>query len=123
MRRLNLMIAAACAFAVLVVNLTASTAGAAIMASTITTPKNGSYLVYNEDNPNTFAISGTTTGGTTGDHVDIRCYYGASTRTVASNVAVARTAPFPSRRPTSRRPTSTARAVSARFRLEPRRPT
>ncbi len=94
MRRLNLMIAAACAFAVLVVSLTASTAGAAITASTITTPKNGSYFVYNEDNPNTFAISGTTTGGTTGDHVDIRCYYGAETRTVASNVAVSQDGSF-----------------------------
>jgi hypothetical protein len=72
----------------LVGSLTTSTAGAAITASTITTPKDQSYFVYNDNSPNTFAISGKTTGGTTGDHVDIKCYYGTKTSAVATNVAV-----------------------------------
>jgi hypothetical protein len=80
---------------VLVGSLVATpTAGAAITASTITTPNDLSYFVYNHDTPNTFAISGTTTGGTTGDHVDISCYYGTSSRTVASNVAVSQNGSF-----------------------------
>jgi hypothetical protein len=107
----------------LVGSLTTSTAGAAITASTITTPKDQSYFVYNDDSPNTFAISGKTTGGTTGDHVDIKCYYGTKTSAVATNVAVTRTAPSPSLRQTSRTPTSTARAASAQFRPGRRRPT
>jgi hypothetical protein len=74
--------------------LATPTAGAAVTASTITTPNDLSYFVYNNDAPNTFAISGTTTGGTTGDHVDIYCYYGTQKSAVAINVAVSQNGSF-----------------------------
>jgi PASTA domain-containing protein len=79
------ILAGACLVAVLVVTPSAQ---AAVTASNVTTPKDVSYFVYNYDSPNTFAVSGTTTGGTTGDHVDVRCYAGDQTGDVASNVAV-----------------------------------
>jgi hypothetical protein len=63
-------------------------AQAAVTASHVATPTNNTYLMYNHDSPNTFAISGTTTGGTTGDHVDLVCFAGDDHRTVATNVAV-----------------------------------
>lgn len=95
MRGLNVTIAAAFAGALLVGSLAVtSTAGAAVTASTITTPKDRSYFIYTYDHPNTFAISGTTTGGTTGDHVDINCYYGTQSREVATNVAVSQDGSF-----------------------------
>ena len=78
--------AGACLVAVLVVTPSAQ---AAVTASSITTPTSPTFLLWDYDAAsNTFAISGTTTGGTTGDHVDIRCYYGDVYRTVASGVAV-----------------------------------
>jgi hypothetical protein len=65
------------------------TASAAITASQITTPSNPSFFVADEDaNSQTFPISGTTTGGTAGDKVDVRCYYGGTSVKVKGNVAV-----------------------------------
>jgi hypothetical protein len=80
---------------VLVGSLSATpTAGAAVTASKITTPKDLSYFVYNSDKPNTFKISGATTGGKPGDFVDINCYYGTKVRAVATNVAVGQDGSF-----------------------------
>lgn len=75
--------AGACLVAVLVI---VPSAQAAVTASTITSPKDVTYLVYNRDTPNTFSISGTT-NATTGN-VDVNCYAGDQTSSVAANVAV-----------------------------------
>lgn len=92
---LRIRAAAAVLGAVLVGSLLATpTAGAAVTASTITTPKDLSYFVYNSDAPNTFAISGTTTGGTTGDFVDVNCYYGDTWKILASDVPVSQNGSF-----------------------------
>ena len=62
---------------------------AAISTSQITTPSNPSFFIADEDaSSQTFAISGTTTGGTTGDMVDVNCYFGDKHITVKKNVAV-----------------------------------
>ena len=64
-------------------------AQAAVTASSITTPSDPSFYIADNDAPTqTFALSGTTTGGTTGDHVDVNCYWGDNVETVAANVAV-----------------------------------
>lgn len=68
-------------------------AGAAIAASQITTPTDPTYLVSpvdpSDNHPtDTFDIAGTTTGGTTGDHVDVLCYFGDTYNTVATSVPV-----------------------------------
>lgn len=64
-------------------------ARAAITASQITAPSNPSFFIKDEDaSSQTFAISGTTTGGTTGDLVDINCYFADTHMTVKKNVAV-----------------------------------
>jgi hypothetical protein len=64
-------------------------AHAAITASQITTPSNPSFFIADEDaSSQTFAISGTTTGGATGDLVDINCYFADTRVSVKKNVAV-----------------------------------
>src|SRR5262245_2658530 len=73
---------------VIAVLVAVPSAQASVTASHITTPTDVTYVMYNNDSSNTFAISGTTTGGTTGDHVDLVCYAGDRTDNVASNVAV-----------------------------------
>ena len=78
------IVAGACLAAMLVV---VPSAQAAVTSSSITTPKNNLYFLYNSTTPNTFAISGTT-NGTTGDHVDVNCYAGDKITPVATNVAV-----------------------------------
>ena len=86
MTRLKAILGGACLVAVLVVT---PSAHAAVTASSITTPADPSFFVNDSlAASNTFAISGTTTGGTTGDHVDIRCFFDGTFTTVASNVAV-----------------------------------
>src|SRR5436190_16354039 len=62
-------------------------AQAAVTSSSITAPTNNRYFLYDYNKQNTFAISGTT-NGTTGDNVDINCYAGDKTMSVATNVAV-----------------------------------
>jgi hypothetical protein len=64
-------------------------AGAAVTTTDITTPTDTTYTLYNDDAPNTIAISGTS-DGTTGDQVDIYCYYGSLPfrSQLAINVAV-----------------------------------
>ena len=63
-------------------------AQAAVTASSITKPDDLTYLVAQYNYPEyPFRIAGTT-NGTTGDHVDLVCYAGDGTNTVASNVPI-----------------------------------
>jgi hypothetical protein len=56
----------------------ASSASAAITSSQITSPTGPAFGIYNEDAPNTIAVTGTTTGGTSGvDEVNIDCFTGS----------------------------------------------
>lgn len=66
------------------------TAHAAITGSQITTPANPAFFIADEDAATqTFAISGTASGGSPStDKVDIRCYYASTYAPVASNVAL-----------------------------------
>jgi len=68
----------------------APAASAAITGSHITTPSDPSFFVADEDAATqTFAISGTTTGGNpASDMVDVRCYYGGTSVRVVHNVAL-----------------------------------
>ncbi|HEY4235998.1 MAG TPA: PASTA domain-containing protein [Gaiellaceae bacterium] len=61
---------------------------AAITASQITSPANPSFFIADEDaSSQTFAISGTTTGGSpSSDKVDIRCYFAGTSVKVKGNV-------------------------------------
>ena len=63
-------------------------ASAAITASQITTPSNPSFFIADEDaNSQTFAISGTTSGGNPSSNlVDVRCYSGETSVKVKGNV-------------------------------------
>jgi hypothetical protein len=76
--------AGACLAAILVA---VPSAQAAVTLSSITTPYDATYLIYNYDHPNTFAVSGTS-DGTTGDHVNVNCHDGDNIYTVAANVPV-----------------------------------
>lgn len=62
-------------------------AEATVTKSSVASPKDLSYLVYQYNNPNTISVSGTTSGHA-GDHVDLVCYYGNTSRTMATGVAV-----------------------------------
>lgn len=93
MRSARLRNAAAAALAVAAVVgglVDTPTARAAITSSQITTPANPSFFIADEDaSTQTFAISGTTSGGSTAtDKVDIRCYFAGTYTTVASNVTL-----------------------------------
>jgi hypothetical protein len=73
----------------------ASSAQAAITGSHVTKPKDPRYLVYDRDNPNTFAVKGTTSGGNPAtDEVDLLCFHGTSHEAVASNVPLAKDGSF-----------------------------
>jgi hypothetical protein len=62
-------------------------AGAAITASNITTPADHTFFIADNDAVSqTFSISGTTTGSSPGDTVDIRCYYDTGSTLVAGSV-------------------------------------
>ena len=91
MARIRLAAAAAFAGALVVGGLVmAPAASAAITASSITTPTDLTYLIAdNSASTQTFAISGTTSGGNPAtDQVDIRCYFGAISTLVAGGVAL-----------------------------------
>lgn len=62
-------------------------AQAAVTQSHITTPKNVSYLVFNNNSAKSFAVSGTSRASAA-DHVDLACYHGSSADTLATNVPV-----------------------------------
>ena len=81
--------ATALAGAIVVGGLAAAPAApAAITASQITTPSNPSFFIADENaGSQTFAISGTTTGGNPANNlVDVRCYYGETSVKVKGNV-------------------------------------
>lgn len=80
-------LAAAVVFGGLVVT---PAARAAITGSQITTPTDPSFLIADQTAATqTFAISGTTTGGKPStDKVDVRCYYHGTSALVAKNVAL-----------------------------------
>jgi hypothetical protein len=89
--RIRLAAATALAAALVVGGLVDSpTARAAITGSTITTPASPSFFVADRDAATqTFAISGTTSGGNPAtDKVDVRCYHGGKSALVAKNVAL-----------------------------------
>jgi Divergent InlB B-repeat domain/PASTA domain len=89
--RLRLAAAATVASALVVGGLVVTPAAhAAITGSRITTPSNPSFFVADEDaSTQTFAISGTTSGGNpASDAVDVNCYWDGSVVTVAKNVAL-----------------------------------
>ncbi len=75
-RGLKLAAIAAFAAALITSALGAASANAAgVTASHITTPGKTSYLL--DTGSTKITVSGTTKGGTTGDQVDINCYYGS----------------------------------------------
>ena len=66
-------------FAALFVLVVAPAASAAITSSQITSPASPSYGIYDEESPNTIAVSGTTSGGNPAtDKVNLDCFYGSS---------------------------------------------
>jgi len=87
--RTALIVGGGCLVAALVATASAHSARVivGVTSSQITSPKDVTYLMYDQNTPNTFAISGTS-NGTTGDHVDVRCYDGDGGKLVAGNVAL-----------------------------------
>jgi hypothetical protein len=66
----------------------APASAAGVTTSNVTTPGNPAFPLADINAPGNTTVSGTT-NGTTGDHVDIRCYYGAASYvTFADNLAV-----------------------------------
>jgi hypothetical protein len=62
-------------------------AGAAVTKSTVTTPKDMTYVLYQNDTPNSITVAGTTNGNAS-DHVDLLCTFGNGSWPMAYNVAV-----------------------------------
>jgi hypothetical protein len=60
---------------------------AAVTGSTITSPATGTVLTNNHDAPGTVTIAGTS-DGTTGDTVEIVCYFGATGKAVITDIPV-----------------------------------
>ena len=79
--------AVACLVAALVATGSAHSAAQGVTKSSITTPHDLAYPIYQYDKPNTLKVAGTATGPS-GSHVDLVCYYGSQSATIASNVAV-----------------------------------
>jgi hypothetical protein len=68
----------------------ASSASAAITSSQITSPSNPTFGIYDENAPNIIAVTGTTTGGTSGvDEVNIDCFTGSQELPLAIAVQLA----------------------------------
>jgi hypothetical protein len=91
MRKARILAAAGAALAAALIfgGLVATPAArAAITGSHITTPVDPSFFIADETASSpSFAISGTTTGGTPAtDKVDVRCYYDGTSALVATNV-------------------------------------
>ncbi len=65
-------------FGTLLVLAFAPAANAAITSSQITSPASPSYGIYDEESPNTIAVSGTTSGGNPATNkVNLDCFYGS----------------------------------------------
>jgi len=89
--RIRVPAAAALAASLVVGSLVVTpAAGAAIIGSQITTPTDPSFFVADENaSTQTFAIAGTTSGGNPATNlVDVNCYSGASSVSVAKNVSL-----------------------------------
>ena len=101
MHRPTIRLAASAAFVVafLLGGVATPAAQAAITGSHITTPSDPSFFVADEDaKSQTFAISGTTSGGNpASDRIDVRCYHGGTSAKVVGNApdfhAMTRNAP------------------------------
>jgi hypothetical protein len=96
--RPTIILAAGAAFVVAFVlgGVATPAARAAITGSHITTPSDPSFFVADEDAAKqTFAISGTTSGGNrASDKIDVRCYHGATSVKVAGNVSLSSNGSF-----------------------------
>ena len=91
MRHTILRVGVVAALAALVTGAAVSAAPASppvVTMTSITGPANHSYYGYDLDSDTAQLTITGTSDGTTGDMVDIRCYGGASSTVVASNVAV-----------------------------------
>jgi hypothetical protein len=93
---IRLAAAAALAGVVVVGGLVVTPAAhAAITGSTITAPTSPTFFLPDNAASLAFTVSGTTTGSTAGDEVDIRCYFDATDyQTAASNVPVTASGSF-----------------------------
>ena len=72
--------------------LVTGSAQAAITDSTITTPTDPSFFIYDTTSPGTIAVTGSVTG--TGD-VDLRCYMGATSVLVTAGIGIVTIATWP----------------------------
>jgi hypothetical protein len=83
--RLALLVVAAAAF------MLPAAASADIQSSQVTSPADGTFLLDNEfhSTPDQFHFAGTTSGGSPGDTVDVRCYYDGDWNNVATGVSLA----------------------------------
>ena len=66
----------------------ASAAPVPFTSSEITTPADGSHPVLDLDAPGTIHVQGTTTGGDADNLADLLCYYGTTSRALATDVTV-----------------------------------
>lgn len=87
--RIRFAVATAFAGALVVGGLAATPAAhATITATSITTPSNPTYFIADNSGPTqTFTVSGTATGATSGDMVDINCYFSTSDLSMPAQVA------------------------------------
>jgi hypothetical protein len=68
----------------------APAAQALITGSHVTKPSDPRYLLFNEDDPNTFGVKGTTSGGNPAtDTIDLDCFHGDDFEYVAQGVPLA----------------------------------
>jgi hypothetical protein len=89
--RISLAAAVCCALGLALV----PSAQATITGSHVAKPKDPHYLVYDRDNPNTFAVKGTTSGGNPAvDKVDLLCFHGSTYESVDSVVPLANDGSF-----------------------------
>jgi hypothetical protein len=75
--------------AILAVLVAASSAAAAVTSSQITTPGGTTFTTFDEDNPNSIEVIGTTAGGSAADEVNIDCFGGGKDLHLATAVPLA----------------------------------
>ena len=87
LRRVALLAVVMAVFGLGVVGFAAPASATGITASTITSPATGAHYLITDVNPaTTVTVSGTTSGGSAGDLIDIRCYTSAGRWETASDV-------------------------------------
>lgn len=86
------------------------------------TPPNSPYLISYDNQPTTLAVTGTTSGAASGDHVDIVCYSGANSqfKTLVNNVAVEPDGTFSTLTGTAAPPLSAIAGRACHLRAVPR---